>query len=60
MRTLRPIPGIIAAVALVLLIISTIWFFATIPSPPQHWFVYYFLAFVFAGIIWFRFKRASG
>lgn len=50
----------ISGIALVLLILSTVWFFSTIPAPPQHWFVYYFLAFLAAGWIWFRLRRASG
>ncbi len=50
----------ISGIALVLLILSTVWFFATIPAPPQHWFVYYFLAFLAAGWLWFRFRKASG
>jgi len=52
----------ISGLALALLIISTVWFFATIPAPPQHWFVYYFLAFLLAGWLWFgpRLRTASG
>jgi len=55
----------ISGLALALLIVSTVWFFATIPAPPQHWFVYYFLAFLVAGWLWFRprlgsLKKASG
>jgi amino acid transporter len=50
----------ISGIALILLIVSTVWFFATIPAAPQHWFVYYFLAFIAAGAIGFRFRRASG
>jgi amino acid transporter len=57
---MRAIDLAVAGVALVLLILSTIWFFGTIAAPPQHWFVYYFLAFVVAGAIAYRFKRASG
>lgn len=59
---MRTIDVAISGIALALLILSTIWFFATIPAPPQHWFVYYFLAFVFAGLLWFgaRVRMASG
>lgn len=54
---LRAADLVIAGIALALLILSTIWFFGTI-SGPQHWFVYYFLAFIVAGAIAFYFKRA--
>jgi amino acid transporter len=57
---MRAIDVAISGIALLLLILSTVWFFATIPTPPQHWFVYYFLAFIVAGVIWFRFRKASG
>jgi amino acid transporter len=57
---LRAIDMAISGIALLLLIISTVWFFSTIPAPPQHWFVYYFLAFIFVGALWFRLRRASG
>ncbi len=57
---MRVVDVTISGIALVLLILSTVWFFATIPAAPQHWFVYYFLAFLAAGWIWFRFRRASG
>lgn len=55
----RAIDVAISVIALILLVLSTVWFFATIPAPPQHWFVYYFLAFILAGALWFRFKTAS-
>lgn len=54
---LRAIDLVISGIALVLLIVSTVWFFGTI-SGPQHWFVYYFLAFIVAGAIAFCFSRA--
>jgi amino acid transporter len=57
---MRAIDLVIAGLALALLIVSTYWFFATIPAPPQHWFVYYFLAFILIGVIWFRLRKASG
>ena len=57
---MRAVDVAISGIALLLLILSTIWFFATIPSPPQHWFVYYFLAFIAAGAIWFSLRKASG
>jgi amino acid transporter len=53
---MRVLDVAISGIALVLLGLATVWFFATIPAPPQHWFVYYFLAFIFAGVIWFRFR----
>jgi amino acid transporter len=56
---LRAIDVAVSGIALLLLILSTVGFFATIPAPPQHWFVYYFLGFVLAGVCWFRFRRAS-
>jgi hypothetical protein len=58
---MRAIDVAISGIAIVLLVLSTVWFCATIPAPPQHWFVYYFLAFIIAGAIWFRISnRASG
>jgi amino acid transporter len=51
---------VIAGGALALLILSTIWFFGTIPAPPQHWFVYYFLAFILAGAVGYYVKKAIG
>jgi amino acid transporter len=58
---MRAIDVAISGIAIVLLVLSTVWFCATIPAPPQHWFVYYFLAFIIAGAIWFRLSnRASG
>jgi amino acid transporter len=58
---MRAVDVAISGIAIVLLVLSTVWFCATIPAPPQHWFVYYFLAFIIAGAIWFRFSnRASG
>jgi len=56
---MRVVDVAISGIALVLLILATIEFFATIPAPPQHWFVYYFLAFIVAGSIAFAFRRAS-
>jgi amino acid transporter len=59
---LRSIDLIVSGIALALLILSTVWFFGTI-SGPQHWFVYYFTAFIVAGAIAFYFSRrrkASG
>jgi amino acid transporter len=53
---MRVLDVAISGIALVLLGVATVWFFATIPAPPQHWFVYYFLAFIFVGGIWFRFR----
>lgn len=55
----RAVDVAISGIALILLVLSTVWFFATIPSPPQHWFVYYFLAFILIGAIWFRLRTAS-
>ncbi len=57
---MRVVDVAISGIALVLLILSTVWFFATVPAPPQHWFVYYFLAFLAAGWVGFRFRKASG
>jgi len=57
---MRVVDVAISGIALILLVLSTVWFFATIPGAPQHWFVYYFLAFILAGALWFRFRRASG
>ncbi len=57
---MRAVDLLVACVALVLLVLSTVWFFGTIPVPPQHWFVYYFLAFIVAGAIAYRLKKASG
>jgi len=54
---LRSVDVAICAVALIMLLVSTIWFFATIPNAPQHWFVYYFLAFIVAGGIAFFWRR---
>lgn len=59
---LRTADLLISGIALALLILSTIWFFGTI-SGPQHWFVYYFLAFILAGAIAYYCspaRRASG
>ena len=50
----------ISVVALALLVLATVWLFDSVPSPPQHWFGYYFLAFVAAGLIGLRFRKASG
>jgi amino acid transporter len=57
---LRATDLVISGIALLLLILSAVWFFGTIPAPPQHWFVYYFLAFIFVGVLWARLRRASG
>ncbi|HEY6326063.1 MAG TPA: APC family permease [Candidatus Cybelea sp.] len=57
---MRVVDVAISGIALVLLVLSAVWFFSTIPAPPQHWFVYYFLAFLAAGWIWLRLRRASG
>ncbi len=59
---MRALDVAISVIALILLVLSTMWFFATISAPPQRWFVYYFLAFLGAGFLWFRprFRPASG
>ncbi|MBV9234160.1 MAG: APC family permease [Candidatus Eremiobacteraeota bacterium] len=59
---MRVVDAAICGLALALLILSTVWFFATIPAPPQHWFVYYFLGFLVVGWLWFRprLRTASG
>jgi amino acid transporter len=49
----------VSIVALALLILATIWLFE-VQAPAQRWFVYYFLAFVGAGLLWFRLRKASG
>lgn len=56
---LRAVDLMISGIALILLILSTVWFFGTI-SGPQHWFVYYFLGFILAGWLAFRLRKASG
>ncbi|HEY2475761.1 MAG TPA: APC family permease [Candidatus Cybelea sp.] len=43
----------ISAIAIVLLVLSTVWLFDSVPAPPQRWFAYYFLAYVVAGAAWF-------
>jgi amino acid transporter len=43
----------ISAIAIVLLVLSAVWLFDSVPAPPQRWFAYYFLAYVAAGAAWF-------
>ncbi|MGC1379631.1 MAG: hypothetical protein WA814_01265, partial [Candidatus Baltobacteraceae bacterium] len=51
---------VVSVVAVALLIVPAITLFYPVPAPPQRWFGYYFLAFVAAGWLWFRFRKASG
>lgn len=43
----------VCALAVVLLLVPTVMLFYSVPAPPQRWFVYYFLAFLGAGWLWF-------
>lgn len=43
----------VSVLAVVLLLVPTIMLFYSVPAPPQRWFVYYFLAFLAAGWVWF-------
>lgn len=56
---LRPVDLIVSIVASLLLLLAAVTLFYPVPAPPQRWFGYYFLAFVAAGWLWFRFRRAS-
>jgi amino acid transporter len=56
---LRTIDIVVSVVALALLVLATVWLFDSVPAPPQRWFGYYFLAFVAAGLLAYRFRRAS-
>ncbi|MFZ0033277.1 MAG: APC family permease [Candidatus Cybelea sp.] len=57
---LRPIDAIVSAVASLLLLLTAVTLFYPVPAPPQRWFGYWFLAFLAAGWLWFRFKKANG
>jgi amino acid transporter len=41
----------VSVAAFGLLVLAAIWLFDSVPSPPQHWFGYYFLVFLAAGVI---------
>jgi amino acid transporter len=56
---LRPIDLTISIVAALLLLLTAVTLFYPVPAPPQRWFGYYFVAFVAAGMFWFRFTKAS-
>jgi amino acid transporter len=56
---LGPIELAISVVAILLLALTTLWLFDSVPAPPQRWFGYYFLAFVAAGWLWFRRARLA-
>ena len=43
----------VSVLAVVLLLVPTVMLFYSVPAPPQRWFVYYFLAFLAAGWLWF-------
>ncbi|MBV8345303.1 MAG: APC family permease [Candidatus Eremiobacteraeota bacterium] len=49
----------ISLLAVLFLIVPAVTLFYPVPSPPQRYFGYYFLAFLAAGWMWFRFTRAS-
>lgn len=57
---LRPIDAIVSGIATLLLLLAAVTLFYPVPAPPQRWFGYFFLAFLAAGWLWFRFKKASG
>ncbi len=57
---MRALDVALSGIALVLLCLATVWLFDSVPAPPQHWFGYGFLAFVAAGWVWFRIRKASG
>ncbi len=60
-QELRWIDLAISAIAVVLLLVPTVWLFYSVPTPPQRWFVYYFLIFIAAGWVWFAAgRRAAG
>ncbi|HKU80925.1 MAG TPA: APC family permease [Candidatus Tumulicola sp.] len=43
----------VCALAIALLLVPTVMLFYSIPAPPQRWFVFYFIAFLLAGRLWF-------
>ncbi len=43
----------VSAIALLLLLVTTLWLFDSVPQPPQRWFGYYFVAFLVVGWLWF-------
>jgi amino acid transporter len=57
---LTPVDLAISIVAVLLLLLTAVTLFYPVPAPPQRWFVYYFLAFIASGLVWFRLRRASG
>jgi amino acid transporter len=62
LQALGAIDLVISVIALGLLVLATVWLFES-TAPAQRWFVYYFLAFLAVGALWFARqtpKRASG
>jgi amino acid transporter len=57
---LRPIDLTISILAVLLLLLAAVTLFYPVPAPPQRWFGYFFIAFVVAGWLSFRFRKASG
>src|SRR6185437_3849985 len=50
----------ISALAVGLLLVPAVMLFYSVPAPPQRWFVYYFLAFLAAGRLWFAVRAQRG
>jgi amino acid transporter len=57
---MRAVDTAVSLLALLFLIVPAITLFYPVPAPPQRYFGYYFLAFLAAGWLWFRFRKASG
>jgi amino acid transporter len=57
---LHPIDLAISIVAVLLLLLAAVTLFYPVPAPPQRWFGYFFIAFVVAGWLAYRFRTASG
>lgn len=56
---LRIVDLLISTVASLLLLLAAVTLFYPVPAPPQRWFAYCFLAFIAAGWLWFRLRKAS-
>ena len=54
---LRSADFAISVLAVLLLLVPAVMLFYSVPAPPQRWFVYYFLAFLAAGWLWFSASR---
>jgi amino acid transporter len=54
---MRAVDLAVSLVALALLVLTAVWFFDSVQAPPQRWFVYYFIAFIAMGWVWFWFAR---